>query len=139
MTGGTLAVTAFGVMLALIAVRMPIGLAMLVVGSVGYLMVHPSGLVAFIAYMKTNPYHQFANYTLSVIPLFILMGALAERSGISTRPVPRGGAHDGACPRRSCHGGHLGLHGVRRHLRLVGRDHGHVRPRGTAGAAALSL
>ena len=34
--------------------------------------------------MKTNPYHQFANYTLSVIPLFILMGALAERSGLST-------------------------------------------------------
>ena len=83
MTGGTLAVTAFGAMLALIAIRMPIGLAMLVVGSAGYLMVHPSGLVAYIAYMKTNPYHQFANYTLSVIPLFILMGALAERSGIS--------------------------------------------------------
>ena len=34
--------------------------------------------------MKTNPYYQFANYTLSVIPLFILMGALAEQSGIST-------------------------------------------------------
>ena len=33
--------------------------------------------------MKTTPYHDFANYTLSVIPLFILMGALAERSGLS--------------------------------------------------------
>jgi C4-dicarboxylate transporter, DctM subunit len=33
--------------------------------------------------MKTNAYHQFANYTLSVIPLFILMGALAERGGIA--------------------------------------------------------
>ncbi len=33
--------------------------------------------------MKTNAYHQFANYTLSVIPLFILMGALAERAGIA--------------------------------------------------------
>jgi tripartite ATP-independent transporter DctM subunit len=34
--------------------------------------------------MKTNAYYQFANYTLSVIPLFILMGAFAERSGLST-------------------------------------------------------
>lgn len=34
--------------------------------------------------MKTTPYHLFANYTLSVIPLFILMGALAEKSGLST-------------------------------------------------------
>ncbi len=40
---------------------------------------------AFLAYMKTNSYHQFANYTLSVIPLFILMGALAEHSGLSTK------------------------------------------------------
>jgi C4-dicarboxylate transporter DctM subunit len=37
----------------------------------------------FLAYMKTNPYYQFANYTLSVIPLFILMGAFAEQSGMA--------------------------------------------------------
>jgi C4-dicarboxylate transporter DctM subunit len=55
---------------------------MLVVGTVGY--IHLSSWPAFFAYMKTNSYYQFANYTLSVIPLFILMGALAERSGIST-------------------------------------------------------
>ena len=48
---------------------------------------HLSSWSAFFSYMKTNTYHQFANYTLSVIPLFILMGALAERSGLSTRPV----------------------------------------------------
>jgi C4-dicarboxylate transporter, DctM subunit len=53
-----------------------------VVGAVGF--IHLSSWPAFFAYMKTNSYHQFANYTLSVIPLFILMGALAERSGIST-------------------------------------------------------
>ena len=69
-------------MLLLIALRMPVGLSMLVVGSVGF--IHLSSWSAFFAYMKTNSYHQFANYTLSVIPLFILMGALAERSGIST-------------------------------------------------------
>jgi TRAP-type mannitol/chloroaromatic compound transport system permease large subunit len=70
----------FGVML-LIGLRAPIGLSLLVVGSVGY--IHLSSWSAFFAYMKTNPYYQFANYTLSVIPLFILMGAFAEKSGMA--------------------------------------------------------
>jgi TRAP-type C4-dicarboxylate transport system permease large subunit len=81
MTGVETAVMGFGVMLLLIALRCPIGLSMLLVGSVGY--IHLSSGAAFFGYMKTNPYHQFANYTLSVIPLFILMGALAEKSGIA--------------------------------------------------------
>lgn len=82
MSGATLALLGFVVMLALIAVRMHIGLAMLLVGMIGY--IHLNGFMPFIAYMKTNTYQQFANYTLSVIPLFILMGAFAERSGLST-------------------------------------------------------
>ncbi len=82
MGDSALAFTGFGVMLLLIAARMHIGLAMLVVGAVGY--IHLQSLGAFISYMKSNTYHQFANYTLSVIPLFVLMGALAERSGLST-------------------------------------------------------
>jgi C4-dicarboxylate transporter DctM subunit len=82
MSGMTIALIGFGLMLLLIALRMPVGLSMLVVGAAGF--VYLSSWPAFFAYMKTNSYHQFANYTLSVIPLFILMGALAERSGIST-------------------------------------------------------
>ena len=81
MSGVALALLGFGVMLALIALRAPIGLAMLLVGAFGYSQL--SSFTAFFAYMKTNSYHQFANYTLSVIPLFILMGALAERAGIA--------------------------------------------------------
>jgi TRAP-type C4-dicarboxylate transport system permease large subunit len=54
---------------------------MFIVGAVGYS--YLSSPAAFFGYMKTNAYHQFANYTLSVIPFFILMGALAERSGIA--------------------------------------------------------
>lgn len=82
MSGTALALLGFVLMLVLIAVRMHIGLAMLVVGTAGY--IHLNGFYPFIAYMKTNTYQQFANYTLSVIPLFILMGAFAERSGLST-------------------------------------------------------
>jgi TRAP-type C4-dicarboxylate transport system permease large subunit len=81
MSGPTLALAAFGVMLALIALRAPIGLAMLLVGAAGFSWL--SSPAALFAYMKTNSYHQFANYTLSVIPLFILMGALAERAGVA--------------------------------------------------------
>jgi len=82
MSGAAVAAVGFAVMLALIAIRMPVGLSMLVTGAAGY--VYLSGWAPLLAYMKTNPYYQFANYTLSVIPLFILMGALAERSGLST-------------------------------------------------------
>lgn len=81
MSGLAVAGLGFGVMLLLIALRAPIGLSMLVVGAAGY--IHLSSWQAFFAYMKVNPYYQFANYTLSVIPLFILMGAFAEQSGMA--------------------------------------------------------
>lgn len=90
MSGIAIAALGFAVMLGLIAIRMPIGLAMLVVGAAGY--VHLSSANAFLAYMKTNTYYQFSNYTLSVIPLFILMGAIAERSGLSTALFRAGSA-----------------------------------------------
>lgn len=71
----------FVVLLGLIGLRMPIGLAMFVIGSVGYVLL--SGWIPYLAYMKTTSFFLFSNYTLSVIPLFILMGAFAERSGLS--------------------------------------------------------
>ncbi len=82
MSGLSVAILGFAVMLGLIAIRMPVGLSMLVTGAAGY--VYLSGWSPFLAYLKTNPYYQFANYTLSVIPLFVLMGAFAERSGLAT-------------------------------------------------------
>ncbi len=81
MSGFSLALIGFGALLALIALRLPIGLAMLLVGSWGY--VQLNGLLPFLNYIKTTPYQTFANYTLSVIPLFVLMGAFAERSGLA--------------------------------------------------------
>ena len=76
-----LAAMGFAAMLALIVLRAPVGLAMLLVGIGGY--VHILDWNALGNYLKTTPYHLFANYTLSVIPLFILMGALAERGGLA--------------------------------------------------------
>ena len=76
-----LAAMGFAALLGLIALRAPIALAMLLVGALGY--VHVLDWSALFNYLKTTPYHLFANYTLSVIPLFILMGALAERGGLA--------------------------------------------------------
>ena len=81
MSGAALALTGFGVLLALMALRLPIGLAMMLVGSLGYIQLN--GLDPFLNYIRTTPYQIFANYTLSVIPLFVLMGAFAERSGLA--------------------------------------------------------
>ncbi|MBS7788472.1 TRAP transporter large permease [Roseococcus sp. SDR] len=76
-----LALTGFAGLMALIILRAPIALAMLIAGAAGY--VHVLDQAALFNYLKTTPYHLFANYTLSVIPLFILMGALAERGGLA--------------------------------------------------------
>jgi C4-dicarboxylate transporter DctM subunit len=76
-----LAGTGFLALLALIALRAPIGIAMLLTGAAGYY--HIVGLPPLLNYLKTTPWHLFANYTLSVIPLFILMGSLAERGGLA--------------------------------------------------------
>jgi tripartite ATP-independent transporter DctM subunit len=81
MSGMAIAGWGFAGMLVLIGLRMPVGLAMLTAGSAGYLSI--AGWPAFLNYMKATPYFLFSNYTLSVIPLFILMGAFAERSGLS--------------------------------------------------------
>jgi C4-dicarboxylate transporter DctM subunit len=78
-----IAILGFIAMLLFIAIRMPVGLAMLLTGSVGYM--YFTSWNTFLSYMNSTPYHLFSSYTLSVIPLFILMGALAERSGLSTK------------------------------------------------------
>jgi C4-dicarboxylate transporter DctM subunit len=71
----------FAALLGLIVLRCPVGLSMLLVGAAGYAQI--LDLAALGNYLKTTPFHLFANYTLTVIPLFILMGALAERGGLA--------------------------------------------------------
>jgi len=71
----------FVAMFLLIMARMPVALSMLAVGSAGY--IYFVGLSSFLNFLNATPYYLFANYTLSVIPLFVLMGAFAERSGLA--------------------------------------------------------
>ncbi|MGE3644601.1 MAG: TRAP transporter large permease [Beijerinckiaceae bacterium] len=69
------------VLVALIAIRIPIGYAMILVGGIGAAIM--SGPLVVLSQLKTMPYGQFSNYDLSVVPMFILMGNVASRAGLS--------------------------------------------------------
>jgi tripartite ATP-independent transporter DctM subunit len=61
---------------------MPIGLAMLVCGFAGSWLVNGS-LIPILAQLKSLPYSTFSSYSLSIVPLFLLMGQFATRGGMS--------------------------------------------------------
>ncbi|MBH97090.1 MAG: C4-dicarboxylate ABC transporter permease [Rhodospirillaceae bacterium] len=69
------------VLLVLLIVRVPVAIAMLAVGITGYITL--SGIDPLLAYMKTAAFWQFASYDFTVIPMFLLMGEFAARSGLS--------------------------------------------------------
>ncbi|HZO00857.1 MAG TPA: TRAP transporter large permease, partial [Burkholderiales bacterium] len=68
--------------LALIALRMPVAVAMLLVGGVGYAAIN--GPMPLLNTLKTMTFSKFSNYTLSVIPLFLLMGEFATKGGMNS-------------------------------------------------------
>ena len=64
-------------------VRVPIALAMAVVGVVGYAYMRDWSWEIAFAMAQTKVYETGRNYTLSVVPLFILMGNFVTRAGLS--------------------------------------------------------
>lgn len=68
-------------LVALIAIRVPIAHAMILVGATGIAVL--SGPAILLSQLKTLSYSQFSIYDLSVLPMFILMGNLASRAGLS--------------------------------------------------------
>ena len=70
-------------MLALAFLRLPIALAMGVVGIVGYAYMRDWNFTIAFAVAQTKIYETGRNYTLSVVPLFILMGNFVTRAGMS--------------------------------------------------------
>ena len=81
MTTFQIGVTMFGAMLVLMAVRVPIAVAMFVPGAVGYMAL--TGWLPLLAHLKGAVYGRVSVYDLSVIPLFMLMGAFAVNGGLS--------------------------------------------------------
>jgi len=69
-------------LIVLIFLGMNIGLALMLVGFVGYASV--VNLNAAIAILRTEPFVQAGSYSLIVIPLFVLMGNFAFRANLSS-------------------------------------------------------
>ena len=69
------------VMLVLMALRMPVGIAMGLVGFVGIGII--GGWDAALLRLASTPYEHSYSYQLSVLPLFLLMGNFATVSGLS--------------------------------------------------------
>ncbi|MCK9259629.1 MAG: TRAP transporter large permease [Azoarcus sp.] len=80
-------------MMAMLALRVQIGVAMFLTGSAGYIWV--SGWDPLIAYLKNAPYGRFSLYDLSVVPLFLLMGQFATHGGLSRALFKAGNAFIG--------------------------------------------
>jgi tripartite ATP-independent transporter DctM subunit len=79
-TIGILCIVAF---LVLLFVGIPVAYDMIVVGSIGVaLILQPSSALQVIG---ADLYKQFSSYTMSVVPLFGLMGYLAHYSGIGDK------------------------------------------------------
>lgn len=76
-----------GALFVLIMLRIPVALAMIITGIVGtWVLSLVSPFIKFGPYLlqfKTAIWNSVANYDLSVVPLFVLMGFLAAETGLS--------------------------------------------------------
>ncbi|MDN3519564.1 TRAP transporter large permease [Aquisalimonas lutea] len=68
-------------LLALIALRVPVAIAMGIVGVVGSYVLQGWFSLGFI--LGSQPFDTVSAYSLSVVPLFVMMGAFAARAGLS--------------------------------------------------------
>ncbi|MEM1350764.1 MAG: TRAP transporter large permease [Pseudomonadota bacterium] len=73
----------FAVLMGMVFLRAPIGLAMLLCGFGGWYYAMNGNPVPLLAKLKSETYTTFSNYSLTIIPLFLLMGQFATLSGMS--------------------------------------------------------
>ncbi|MCX7176921.1 MAG: TRAP transporter large permease [Proteobacteria bacterium] len=83
MSGANIGFIMFGIMLVLLMVRIPIGIAMFMVGGGGYVYLSGGDLIPLLSSLKNLAYARLSNYDLVVIPLFLLMGQFATHGGLS--------------------------------------------------------
>ena len=80
----------FVVLLLLLALRIHIGVAMLLTGTVGYTFV--AGWDPLMSFFKSAAFARYSTYDLSVVPLFLLMGQFATNGGLSKALFKAGNA-----------------------------------------------
>ena len=76
-------VLSFPALLALIFLRVPIGLAMFLAGLCGIVLMTGSFNIP-LGRLKSETFSTFSSYSLSIIPMFLLMGQFAMLGGLST-------------------------------------------------------
>ena len=76
-----IAAAGFVVLLVMIGLRMPVALALALTGLGGIWTLNGWATAKFV--LQTAPVQSLSDYTISVLPLFIMMGALTVRSGLS--------------------------------------------------------
>ncbi len=82
MTSFEIALSGIAILIVLLAFRVPVAVAMITVGVGGYVSI--TGWAPLLNYVKTAAYWRFANYDLSIIPMFLLMSQFASRAGLSS-------------------------------------------------------
>ena len=79
--GGTeIALLGFVILFVLLFIRMPVGLAMMLVGTAGIYLIRPQ---AALPALGGEIFSEATDYPLTIIPLFVIMGNLAGISGMS--------------------------------------------------------
>lgn len=84
------ALAGFGLMLALMVLRVPIGIAMGIVGVAGFGAL--TGVQPALNLLSSVPLSVVTDYDLAVIPMFVLMGAFASQAGMSAELFAAGRA-----------------------------------------------
>ncbi|MBY3557348.1 TRAP transporter large permease [Rhizobium laguerreae] len=77
-----LSTISFGAVLLLLALRLPLAFALGIVGAMGVGLLRGFNTFAYV--VGTAPFEVLNSYPLSVLPMFILVGALAVRTELST-------------------------------------------------------
>ena len=89
-----IAVSGFVVLFALMLLRVPIGIAMGLVGVGGFAAI--TGWKPALNLLAQSPVRTITDFNLSLIPFFILMGVLATNSGMSREMFRAGHAWFGS-------------------------------------------
>ena len=83
MTDFAIGLLSFPALLVMIFLRIPIGLAMFLAGVVGIVLVTGNPTIP-LGRLKSETYTTFSSYSLSIVPMFLLMGYFATLGGMST-------------------------------------------------------
>ncbi len=81
MDGLAVALSGFAALLGLMALRIPIALAMAITGLAGTAYVSSTQSAIYI--LRNAPFERASSYTFLIIPLFLLMGFVSSQSGLS--------------------------------------------------------